>query len=219
MFIIYSSQLALKENTSYSCIIGVGVCREAIFAIIGFMNDHSLLSDEEIIEKVRFDNRELYSIIVDRYQAKLLRYASTLIQDENNAADIVQDSFIKAFINLRGFNTKKKFSSWIYRIVHNQSINIAKKMHREVPILEDMDFKSEEDIELNFEKQEIVEKVEKCFSNMSLLYSEPLRLYYIDEKSYDEISDILRIPMGTVATRINRAKIILKNICQKNQIV
>ncbi|MFA5131146.1 MAG: sigma-70 family RNA polymerase sigma factor [Patescibacteria group bacterium] len=179
------------------------------------MKDNNQLSDEAIIEKVRSEDQELYAIIIDRYQNKLLRYAGNLIQDENNAADIVQEAFIKAFINLRGFNTKKKFSSWIYRIVHNESINIAKKRQREVPILEDMDFKSEENIELNFERQEIVEKVEKCFSKMTLLYAEPLRLYYIDEKSYEEISDILRLPMGTVATRINRAKLILKNICQK----
>ncbi|MBN2884328.1 sigma-70 family RNA polymerase sigma factor [Patescibacteria group bacterium] len=173
------------------------------------------MSDEEIIEKVRSEDQELYVIIVDRYQEKLLRYAKNLIQDDNNAADIVQESFIKAFINLRGFNTKKKFSSWIYRIVHNEAINIAKKIRKETPILEDMDFKSEEDVELNFEKREIIEKVEKCFAQINLIYAEPLRLFYVDEKSYEEISDILRLPMGTVATRISRAKIILKKVCQK----
>jgi RNA polymerase sigma-70 factor (ECF subfamily) len=187
----------------------------ALFAIINIMIVNSLISDEEIIEKVRSEDQEFYAIIVDRYQEKLLRYASNLIQDENNAADIVQESFIKAFINLRGFNTKKKFSSWIYRIVHNEAINIAKKIRREIPILEKMDFKSEENIELNFEKQEIIEKVEKCFAQINLIYAEPLRLFYVDEKSYEEISDILRLPMGTVATRINRAKIILKKVCQK----
>ncbi|MCU0680045.1 MAG: RNA polymerase sigma factor [Planctomycetes bacterium] len=179
------------------------------------MFENNKLSDEAIVEKVRSEDKELYAIIIERYQNKLSRYASNLIQDENNAADIVQESFIKAFINLKGFNTKKKFSSWIYRIVHNESINIAKKNKREIPILEDMDFKSEENIELALEKKEIVEKVEKCFSKIAILYAEPLRLYYIDEKSYEEISDILRLPMGTVATRINRAKIILKKICQK----
>lgn len=186
------------------------------FAIIDTMSENIILSDEEIIEKVRSEDQELYSIIIERYQDKLSRYAANLIQDEHNVADVVQEAFIKAFINLRGFNTKKKFSSWIYRIVHNESINIAKKYQREVPILENIDFKSEENIELNFEKKEIIEKVEKCFAKMPLLYAEPLRLFYIDEKSYEEISDILRLPMGTVATRVSRAKILIKHICQKN---
>ena len=82
--------------------------------------------------------------------------------------------------------------------------------------MEDWDFKSNDDIEKDFEEKEIKEKVEKCLNKIPLLYSEPLSLCYIDEKSYEEISDILRIPMVTVAIRINRAKKLMKNICQKN---
>ncbi len=174
------------------------------------------LTDEEIIEKVRTSNQDLYALIIDRYQKKLVRYVNNLIKNEDKAIDVVQESFIKAYVNLNSFNIEKKFSSWIYRIAHNQAINLAKKYQKETPLLEDWDFKSDDDIEKDFEEKETIEKVEKCLKNIPLLYSEPLSLYYIDEKSYDEISDILRIPMGTVATRINRAKKIMKNICQKN---
>ena len=121
---------------------------------------------------------------------------------------------IPSFLN--NFDNKKKFSSWIYRIVHNQAINIAKKYQKETPLLEDWDFEGNDDLEKDFEQKEIVENVEKCLSEIPLLYSEPMTLYYIEEKSYEEISDILKIPMGTVATRISRAKKIMKNICQKN---
>ena len=179
------------------------------------MKEYKEFSDEAMIEKVRSEDQELYAVIINRYQAKLLRYAVNLIKDEANAADIVQAAFIKAFINLKGFNVKKKFSSWIYRIVHNEALNLIKKYQKETPILDKVDFKSEENIEINFERQEIAEKIEKCFNQMPLLYAEPLRLYYIDEQTYEEISDILRLPMGTVATRISRAKILLKHICQK----
>jgi len=179
------------------------------------MKENNSLTDEKIIEKVRSEDQELYAIIINRYQNKLLRYAVNLTKDEAGAADIVQAAFIKAFINLKGFNTQKKFSSWIYRIVHNEAINIAKKYQKETPILDKVDFKSEENIEKDFERREIAEKIEKCFSQMPLLYAEPLRLYYIDEQSYEEISDILRLPMGTVATRLSRAKLLLKHLCQK----
>ena len=174
------------------------------------------LTDEEIIEKVRTSNQDLYAVIIDKYQKKLVRYVNNLIKNEDKSIDVVQESFIKAYINLNSFNIEKKFSSWIYRIAHNQAINLAKKYQKETPLLEDWDFKSDDDIEKDFEEKETIEKVEKCLKNIPLLYSEPLSLYYIDEKSYEEISDILRIPMGTVATRINRAKKIMKNICQKN---
>lgn len=173
-------------------------------------------SDEEIVEKVRSIDQELYVVIVDRYQSKLLRYARSLIKDENKSLDIVQESFIKAFVNLKSFDTKKKFSSWIYRIVHNEAMNVIKKYHKEIPILDDIDFPSNENIENDFEQKEITDVVKKCLEEIPLLYSEPLALRYIEDKTYEEISDILRIPMGTVATRMNRAKIIMKRVCQKN---
>jgi RNA polymerase sigma-70 factor (ECF subfamily) len=95
-------------------------------------------------------------------------------------------------------------------------MNIVIKHQKEIVLPDDVDFKSDEDVEKDFEQKEIVVRVEKCLGKMPLLYSEPLTLYYIDEKSYKEISDILRIPMGTVATRISQAKILMKKICQKN---
>ncbi len=180
------------------------------------MPDNKELSDKELIEKIRTSDQELYAVIIDRYQDKLLRYAYNLIKNKDKAIDIVQESFVKAFINLNDFNTEKKFSSWIYRIVHNQTINLAKKYQKETPLLENWDFESDDNVEEDFEQKEIKENVEKCLEEIPLLYSEPLSLHYIDEKSYEEISDILRIPMGTVATRINRAKKLMRNICQKN---
>ena len=180
------------------------------------MNNYKKLSDEEIAEKVRSSDQELYAVIMERYQNKLLRYATALTKDEQRAVDVVQEAFIKAFINLEGFNTQKKFSSWIYRIVHNEALNIVKKYQKEIELSDDIDFVGNEDTERDFEQKEMMALLEKCLASIPLLYSEPLVLYYIEEKSYEEISDILRIPMGTVATRIRRAKILMKHICQKN---
>ncbi len=173
------------------------------------------LSDEELVKKIQSSDQELYAIIIERYQNKLLRYANSLIKDENKAVDAVQESFIKAFINLKSFDGGKKFSSWIYRIVHNEILNMVKKYQKEILLPENFDQASEEDIQKEFEQKETSEVVEKCLREMPIIYSEPLALYYIDEKSYEEISDILRLPMGTVATRISRAKKLMKNLCQK----
>lgn len=174
------------------------------------------LTDEEVVQKIRTSDQDLYAVIIDRYQKKLIRYVNNLIKNEDKTIDVVQESFIKAYVNLNSFNIEKKFSTWIYRIAHNQAINLAKKYQKETPLLEDWDFKSNDDIEKDFEEKETIEKIEKCLKEIPLLYSEPLSLYFLEEKSYEEISDILRIPMGTVATRINRAKKIMKNLCQKN---
>jgi RNA polymerase sigma-70 factor (ECF subfamily) len=180
------------------------------------MTEKVELSDEKIVEKIRTSDANLFAVIIGRYQKKLLHYANSLIKDEDKAVDIVQTSFTKAFVNLNSFNTKKKFSSWIYRIVHNEALNLLKKYPGETPLLGDVDFKSDEDIEENFIQKETNEQVEKCLKEIPILYSEPLSLYYLENKSYVEISDILRIPMGTVAVRISRAKKLMKNICQRN---
>jgi len=181
------------------------------------MKDLQKLTDEQLVELIRSEDKELYLEIVLRYQEKLLRYATYLIQDKAKAADAVQESFIKAFINLNSFNLKMKFSSWIYRIVHNQAINIINKNKKELPLLNNVDFDSGKNTELDLSKKEIKERVDKCINQMPTMYSEPLSLYYLEEKSYEEISDILRLPIGTVGTRINRAKIIMRKICQNTK--
>ena len=146
------------------------------------MSETLKLTDEEIVEKVRSNDRDLYAVIIERYKNKLLRYATDLVHDEDKASHIVQDSLVKAYINLNGFSTKKKFSSWIYRIVHNEAMNLVKKYKGEVPILEDIDFESEQDITKEFEQKETAIRVEKCLKSIPLIYSEPLSLYYLDEK-------------------------------------
>lgn len=172
-------------------------------------------TDEDVAQYIQVKDKEAYFVIVERYQNKLMRYVNSIVKDDAKAADTVQETFIKAFINLRSFDNKKKFSSWIYRIAHNEALNAIKKNHKEVYFDDDFDFPSEENITDNFEKNEITAKVESCINQMSLLYSEPLVLYAMEEKSYTEISDILRIPINTVATRISRAKLLMKNICNK----
>jgi len=95
-------------------------------------------------------------------------------------------------------------------------MNALARRKNELPMLDGVDFESDENIAEDFEQKEIVAKVEKCLRELPLLYSEPLALRYLEEKSYEEISDILRIPTGTVATRLSRAKILMKHVCQKN---
>ncbi len=181
------------------------------------MKNSKELKDEQIVEIVRTKDKELYVEIVLRYQAKLLRYARYLVQDKIKAAEAVQEAFIKAFINLNSFNPKMKFSSWIYRIVHNEVINVIKKNKRERPLLDNTDFDSGKDLEIDFTEKEIQERVSRCIDQMPAIYSEPLSLFYLEDKSYEEISDILRMPVGTVGTRINRAKVLMKKICQNTK--
>jgi RNA polymerase sigma-70 factor, ECF subfamily len=175
------------------------------------------MTDEELIVKIRKLDKELYKEIVERYEDKLLRYIKYLTQDEALSMDILQDTFIKAYQNLNSFDENKKFSSWIYRIAHNEAVNKMKKRSHEVF---NIDFELLGDLipqstspEHEYEKLEVVNNVRECLYKLPLKYREILTLYYLDDRSYEEISDILKISMGTVATRINRGKNRIRNLC------
>jgi len=181
------------------------------------MRDLSKLSDEEIVEIVRTSNKENYAEIIKRYQVKLMRYATYIMSDDHMGADAVQEGFIKAYVNLNGFDIKKKFSSWIYRIVHNEAMNMLSKHKKRKPLYEQGEIDSGINLEDEYIKSELVSHAHHCLEQMPILYKEPLSLFYLEEKSYEEISDILRIPIGTVGTRINRAKGIIRKLCQKHR--
>jgi RNA polymerase sigma-70 factor (ECF subfamily) len=170
-------------------------------------------SDEEVVEFVRNHDQEAYGEIVDRYQEKLIRYVFQLLQDEHKAQDVVQDTLIKAFVNLRSFNSRKKFSSWIYRIAHNESINYLKKYKKEVKIKSEGWFERIVDdngnVEKEFEKKELRENIRKSVKKLPINYRSVVTLHYFEDKSYEEISDILRIPIGTVGTWLGRSKKVL----------
>ena len=169
------------------------------------------------MELVRGGNKELYAHIIQRYQFKLMRYALYLVGDHDKASDAVQESFVKAYVNLNGFDTKKKFTSWIYRIVHNEVVNLVNKHSRYARLDSNIDFNDNVNIEDSYIKEEAILHAQECLKQMDLIYREPLSLYYIEDKSYDEIGYILRLPPGTVATRINRAKVIMRKLCQAQQ--
>jgi len=180
------------------------------------MADFNSLTDEELVEYVRSKDQEVYTELVKRYEARLLRYAHSFVHDDHAAQDVVQNAFIKAFINLKGFNTKKKFSSWIYRIVHNESLNELKKNKKEFS-LDNMHESSlpinEESLEDDFDFQLSHEKITSCIDKLPIAYRSPIILHFIEDRSYEEISDILRMPIGTVGTRINRGKRLLYQLC------
>ncbi|MCD4760747.1 RNA polymerase sigma factor, partial [bacterium] len=145
--------------------------------------------------------------------SKLLRYIRRIsglnIED---AEDVLQDVFIKVYQNLNSFDTSLKFSSWIYRITHNQVIsNFRKKQARPQEISGDnelilnnivSDLDMGRDIDLGYAR----ENIDKILNSLDIKYREVLVLKFLEEKEYKEISDILKKPMGTVATLLNRAK-------------
>lgn len=171
------------------------------------------LSDEELVAKVRQSNQELYVEVVRRYQQPLFRYAVALVHDHDIAQDIVQESLIKAYTNLRGFNTKKKFSSWLYRITHNQAMDHFRSQRRftSFDLLPELvqTLASRSNVEVTLDETLLREKIDEVIDQLPLQYRTVVILYYLEGKKYAEISEVMKVPEGTVATWLRRSKVVL----------
>src|SRR3989339_464751 len=130
------------------------------------MNNYKNVKDEELVEVIRLKDQELYTLIVKRYQDKLLRYANYLVNDEQQSADVVQEALIKGFINLNSFDKKKKFSSWIYRIVHNEAINFITKNKKAIKLDPEFEIADTKNIEEEYFKKEITAEVAICLDKI-----------------------------------------------------
>ncbi len=167
------------------------------------------MTDEEIIQEIVSKNPEAFVEIIRRYREKLSHYLRKFISNNDEIEDVLQIVFIKTYRNLNGFDPKRKFSSWIYRITHNEAINHLKKNKRVKICLDDVEYKIiDENINISesIDRKILKSEIEKAISCLNIKYKEPIILFYFEEKSYEEISDILKIPKSTVGTLILRGK-------------
>ena len=183
-------------------------------------NIESDITDEELAKLVQNGDKEKFGVLMERYQEKLSRYGKKFLSSPDNIEDVVQDVFIKTYQNIKSFDVSQKFSPWIYRIAHNTYINAIKKYSNGPLYLFDFDTLishtvTEDPIEREREQKEMKNLVEKGLSQIEPKYREILILYYIEDLSYKEISDILHIPIGTVGVRIMRAKELMKEAYKK----
>ena len=177
------------------------------------------ISDEELAIRIQKGDNECFSVIMERYTEKLTRYGKRFLSNTDNIEDIVQDVFIKTYQNIQDFDTSLKFSSWIYRIAHNAFVNGLKKQQKNIISLPyfDLDIFMSHHIYVDpkIEEREykgLVEMIEKGLDKLKPKYKEVIILHYIEDMSYKDISDILRIPIGTVGIRVMRGRNHLKKI-------
>ena len=178
------------------------------------------LTDKEVVSMIRSGETDSFGILVERYEAKMKRYARKFLFGYEDTEDLVQQVFVKAYVNIRSFDTTRKFSSWLYRIAHNEFINAIRKKKKEPLSFFDPDtlfprLAAKESADKEIKEQEMHLMIDKCLHKIDSKYREPLVLYYFEELNYKEIASILHVPVSTVGVRMLRAKKILKSFCQK----
>lgn len=176
------------------------------------------LDDREIVAR-SLEDLDYFACLYEKYESRLLSYIRQIsFAGEDEAMDILQEAFIKIWRHLNDYDHTMRLSSWVYRIVRNETISHFRKMrsfgknrttdpetyYENWPVQTD----DEEEREL---RSGLTHEV---LGRMPLKYREVLVLKFFEKNSYSEISDILKIPEGTVAIRISRAKKIFRVIAE-----
>jgi len=195
-------------------------------------SDNRALGDDDIeyVVLCQKGDTEAFAVLVERHQKKMLNIAYRMTGSYEDACDVVQEAFLSAYRALKTFRSESRFSTWLYRVVVNHTKNRLQKLktrsrHESQTIDDPPDMEggrpfcqtTSGDVPLieQIEKREMYEKMQECIGSLDEEHREVLVLRDIQGFSYDEIRDILKIPDGTVKSRLFRARIALKDCLVK----
>lgn len=181
--------------------------------------DRQELTDEELMLRVQAGEKACYDILVTRYKLRLFNYLLRMVSDPDVAEEIAQDAFVRAYVNADKYRTIARFSTWLYTIATNLVRNRFRKKKRLPPIFS-LFYTSKEDGEelvheiaddgANPEQIAIGTDLERVIAEATAQiperYREPFLLREVNQLSYEEIRAVTGLKLGTVRSRINRAR-------------
>ena len=180
------------------------------------------LGDNEIISRVLKGEQNAYAELVNRYQAYVFTLVLRMIKSREDAEEVAQDVFIKAYRSLADFRGESKFSTWLYTIANTTSITFLRKKKLEVHSLDNekvFEVADSRDSGLRanmVEQKSRVNMVNEAIAMLSPDDAEIITLFYKAEQNLEEISRILRLETNTVKVRLHRARTRLKEKMEKN---
>jgi len=180
------------------------------------------LGDNEIISRVLKGEQNAYAELVNRYQAYVFTLVLRMIKSREDAEEVAQDVFIKAYRSLADFRGESKFSTWLYTIANTTSITFLRKKKLDVHSLDNekvFEVADSKDSGLRanlVEQKSRVNMVNEAIAMLSPDDAEIITLFYKAEQNLEEISRILRLETNTVKVRLHRARARLKEKMEKN---
>lgn len=179
-----------------------------------------LLDDSELVTAYLNDSERAFDVLVERYQTRLLNFIYRTVGDRERAEDLVQEVFVRVYRHLGRFDRSKKFSTWIYTIASNLAKNELRNRSRNPLVFFQSltkGFGGEEERPVEFEdsrtrpddlfhKRHLREVVDDSVAKLPVHHREVFVLRELEGKSYEEIAEITHCNLGTVKSRLNRAR-------------
>jgi len=175
-------------------------------------------SDDQLIERTLNGERAAYGELMIRYQDRLYNTAVMILHDADEARDVVQETFLQGYANLSGFRRESRFYSWLYRIAFNVAVGVLRRRKRSIPAGRISDAAWEalpgriDSPDKRHSEQESAQLLWQGIEQIPLEYRKVLILREIDGASYEEIAETADIPIGTVRSRLFRARLLLRDI-------
>jgi len=159
-----------------------------------------------LVDAARNGSADAFGELVDRYRAPVVRLAYSLTHDPDEAKDIAQDAFLRAFRRLESFRPDRPFSRWLFVIARNASLDAIRRRRRSAVLPRSDEATLEPGPEDWAMRNDEAERVRTALGALPAHYRTVLELYYTSGLRYREIAEALGIPIGTVKTYIARAK-------------
>jgi len=174
--------------------------------------------DISLVNECLNGNGKAYEIIVEKYNKTIFRLAYRLVRDFDNAEEITQSVFVKAYEKLDTYSSKYKFFSWLYRITVNESLNFSRRKNYTTEL--DENYRADEDNpgEL-YDQAEISDKIQDALMEIDMLYRLPVVLKHFLNYSYKELSFLLDVPEKTVKSRLFTGRQLLKDILIRQKVL
>lgn len=180
------------------------------------------LSDREVIESVLKGNSADFVFLVDRYKNKAFSMLKRMLKNGEDAEEVLQDCFLKAFNNLKSFKFESKFSTWFYRIVYNSAITklSGKKRHieNEMADIDELHNIESKYLADEFIKNDLSETVRTIVNELPARNAAIITLFYLEEMTCEEISDTLNMTINNVKVLLHRSRNLLKEIIEKKNL-
>ncbi len=183
------------------------------------MDKQLVYTDEDLIERFQNGDEQAYIELVNRYRDRLMNFVYRFVNDYEQSEDIAQETLIKLYTHKHYYKKIAKFSTWIYTIAANLAKSeLRKKKSRKVTNLSQMSTQEKEyelpadqpDTDQAIESEFIEKRIQAAIQKLPLHFKTVTILREIQELSYEEISKIVDVPLGTVKSRINRARLQLQ---------
>jgi RNA polymerase sigma-70 factor (ECF subfamily) len=179
------------------------------------------VEDHDIITECLRGRTEAYAELVRKYQDRLYNAVFRYLDSAEDAMDVVQETFLNAYQHLRNFKAESRFFTWIYRIAFNLAVDLHRKRKPTVrldAVDEDNEPTGRHGIITPLElltKQEDCERVRNALKKVSPEHRLVLILKDLDDLSYQEMSKILKVPMGTIRSRLHRARAEMRTVWEQ----